>query len=63
MAGARFVASLVGTATIVMVGLAGRAAFGRERPALIAAGLAAFYPFVWLTSERSSPSLSRCCWS
>ncbi len=48
MAGAQFVASLVGTVTIVMVGLAARAAFGRERPALIAAGLAAFYPFVWL---------------
>ena len=40
--------SLVGTATIVMTGLAARAAFGRVRIALIAAAIAAFYPFVWL---------------
>lgn len=38
---------MVGTATIVMTGLAGRAAFGR-RVGVIAAALAAFYPFVWL---------------
>jgi len=40
--------SAVGTATIVMTGMAARAAFGRERVGLIAAALAAFYPFVWL---------------
>jgi 4-amino-4-deoxy-L-arabinose transferase-like glycosyltransferase len=39
--------TLVGAATIVMTGLAGRAAFGR-RVGLVAAGLAAVYPNVWL---------------
>lgn len=38
---------MIGTATIVMTGLAGRAAFGR-RVGVIAAAVAAFYPFVWL---------------
>ncbi len=38
---------LVGTATIVMTGLAGRAAFGR-RVGVIAAALAATYPMIWV---------------
>jgi 4-amino-4-deoxy-L-arabinose transferase-like glycosyltransferase len=43
----QLLATLVGTATIVMTGLAGRAAFGR-RAGLVAAALAAVYPNVWL---------------
>jgi len=43
----QIVTSVVGTATIVMTGLAGRAAFGR-RTGLIAAALAAVYPFFWV---------------
>ena len=43
----QLVTCLIGTATIVMTGLAARAAFGR-RPGLIAAAIAAAYPFVWL---------------
>jgi 4-amino-4-deoxy-L-arabinose transferase-like glycosyltransferase len=43
--------TVIGTATIVMTGLAARAAFGR-RVGVIAAALAAFYPFVWVY-ERS----------
>ena len=43
----QLVACLVGTATIVMTGLAGRAAFGR-RVGLIAAALVAIYPNTWL---------------
>ena len=39
--------TLVGTATIMMTGLAGRAAFG-ARVGLVAAALTAFSPFVWL---------------
>lgn len=38
---------VIGTATVVMTGLAGRAAFGR-RAGLIAAGLVAVYPNTWL---------------
>jgi 4-amino-4-deoxy-L-arabinose transferase-like glycosyltransferase len=38
---------LIGAATIVMTGLAGRAAFGR-RVGIIAAALAAVYPFIWV---------------
>jgi 4-amino-4-deoxy-L-arabinose transferase-like glycosyltransferase len=41
------VAGVIGSATIVMTGLAGRAAFGR-RAGLIAAGVVAVYPNVWL---------------
>jgi 4-amino-4-deoxy-L-arabinose transferase-like glycosyltransferase len=40
-------ASRIGAATIAMTGLAGRAAFGR-RIGLVAAALAAVYPFMWL---------------
>jgi 4-amino-4-deoxy-L-arabinose transferase-like glycosyltransferase len=40
-------AALVGTATVVMTGLAGREAFGR-RPGLLAAALAAVYANIWL---------------
>jgi hypothetical protein len=40
-------AAFVGTGTIVMVGLAGREAFGR-RIGLIAAALACLYPGIWL---------------
>jgi 4-amino-4-deoxy-L-arabinose transferase-like glycosyltransferase len=43
----QLVTSVVGAGTIVMTGLAGRAAFGR-RCGLIAAALAAVYPFFWL---------------
>lgn len=43
----QLVAVAVGVATVVMVGLAGRAAFG-PRAGLIAAGLAAIYPNLWL---------------
>jgi 4-amino-4-deoxy-L-arabinose transferase-like glycosyltransferase len=43
----QLIACVVGCGTIVMTGLAGRAAFGK-RAGVIAAGLAAFYPFVWL---------------
>jgi 4-amino-4-deoxy-L-arabinose transferase-like glycosyltransferase len=43
----QLIASVIGTATIVMTGLAGRAAFG-IRAGLIAAGLAVVYPFVWV---------------
>ncbi len=42
------VTCVVGTATVVMTGLATRAVFGRARIGLIAAAIAAFYPFVWL---------------
>jgi 4-amino-4-deoxy-L-arabinose transferase-like glycosyltransferase len=38
---------LIGTATIVMTGVAGRAAFGR-RVGIVAAALAAAYPLVWV---------------
>jgi 4-amino-4-deoxy-L-arabinose transferase-like glycosyltransferase len=41
------VACVVGAATVAMTGLAGKAAFGR-RTGLLAAGLAAVYPNVWL---------------
>jgi 4-amino-4-deoxy-L-arabinose transferase-like glycosyltransferase len=37
----------IGTATVVVVGLVGRAAAG-ERAGLLAAGLAALYPYVWV---------------
>lgn len=43
----QLVASALGAATIVITGLGGRAAFGR-RAGLIAAGLVAVYPNVWL---------------
>jgi len=43
----QIVACLLGAAVIAMTGLAGRAAFG-ARVGLIAAGLAAVYPNVWL---------------
>jgi len=43
----QYVTSCLGPATIVMVGVATRAAFG-VRTALIAAALTAAYPFVWL---------------
>ena len=43
----QLIACAVGTATIVMTGLAGRVAFGR-RAGLIAAALVAIYPNVWL---------------
>jgi 4-amino-4-deoxy-L-arabinose transferase-like glycosyltransferase len=43
----QLIACLIGSATIVMTGLAGRAAFGR-RVGLIAAGVVAVYPSVWL---------------
>lgn len=41
------VAALVGVATVVMIGLAGREAFGR-RVGLIAATIASLYPGLWL---------------
>jgi 4-amino-4-deoxy-L-arabinose transferase-like glycosyltransferase len=40
-------ACLIGTGTVVMTGLAGRAAFG-PRVGLVAASLAAVYPNIWL---------------
>jgi len=43
----QLVACVIGTATIVLVGLAGRRIAG-ERAGLIAAGLAALYPNFWL---------------
>ncbi len=43
----QLVTNVIGTATIVMVGLATKAAVG-ARTALIAAALGAFYPFFWL---------------
>jgi len=42
----QIIACVVGTAAIVMTGLAGRAAFG-ARTGLIAAALATLYPNVW----------------
>jgi 4-amino-4-deoxy-L-arabinose transferase-like glycosyltransferase len=43
----RYAAAAVGVATVVMTGLAARAAFG-NRVGLIAAALAAVYPNIWL---------------
>jgi 4-amino-4-deoxy-L-arabinose transferase-like glycosyltransferase len=43
----RLALSVVGTATVVLVGLAGRL-LGGERLGLIAAGVAAVYPMLWL---------------
>jgi len=43
----QLIASVIGMATIVMTGLAARAAFGR-RVGIVAAVLAACYPFAWL---------------
>jgi 4-amino-4-deoxy-L-arabinose transferase-like glycosyltransferase len=43
----QLVACVVGTATIIMTGLAGRVAFGR-RAGLIAAALLALYPNAWI---------------
>jgi 4-amino-4-deoxy-L-arabinose transferase-like glycosyltransferase len=43
----QLVTNVVGTATVVMVGVATRTALG-VRTALIAASLAALYPFLWL---------------
>lgn len=43
----QLLACVVGTATIIMTGLGARLAFG-YRPALIAAGLVAVYPNVWV---------------
>ena len=48
----QMVACAVGVGTVIMTGLAGRAAFGR-RAGLIAAGIVALYPNVWLYERRA----------
>jgi 4-amino-4-deoxy-L-arabinose transferase-like glycosyltransferase len=54
----QLVVCVIGAATIVMAGLAGRQAFGR-RVGLIAAGLVAVYPNIWLYErELLSESLT-----
>lgn len=63
----QLVSCVVGAATIVMTGVAGRAAFGR-RVGLIAAGLVAVYPNVWLYERElvSEPlallGVATCIW-
>lgn len=60
-------ACVIGSATIVMTGLGGRAAFGR-RAGLIAAGLVAVYPNVWLYERELMPEplalfgVATCIW-